>query len=218
MTRSYPLKKLENFVIFTYRISVLTFTFFLLNVPWGDQLRDVLRRRILNLLIREIEQGRQRISIGQPRLLVSQLIEERVLERLNWCHTSLGVIHKQPVDQVDCISRGAWSKHLLPGMSLNLRELELAVVRVHRVNHFSSRCAQNFNNFDQLVHTWLSWEQGLAQQQLGHNATNRPHINRIVVLSRPKNKLWCPVVPRTDVRHIHFSLNESLGGAKVTNL
>ena len=40
-----------------------------------------------------------------------------------------------------------------------------------------------------------TWEDGLAQQQLCHDAAHRPHINGGCVVCRPKDQLWGSVVP-----------------------
>jgi len=61
-------------------------------------------------------------------------------------------------------------------MTLNLRELEFRVVWIHFAYLFSCRCAQDLDDLDELIHTGIAREDGLAQQQFGQNATGTPDI------------------------------------------
>lgn len=57
--------------------------------------------------------------------------------------------------------------HLVPWVSLNLRELKFSVIWVHALNFFSSWSSQNFDDFNQLVNSTLSREKGLGQYKYG---------------------------------------------------
>ena len=47
----------------------------------------------------------------------------------------------------------------------------------------------------ELVDFTIPWKQGLAVDELSHDATDRPDINRSVVSGRPKQQLGSPVPP-----------------------
>lgn len=77
----------------------------------------------------------------------------------------------------------AWPQHsvevyLLPGVALDLRELELGVVGVHLADLFPCRRTQHLDDLDQLVHARVSREDWLAQQQLSQYAACTPHVYR----------------------------------------
>lgn len=76
--------------------------------------------------------------------------------------------------------------YLLPGVRLDLREFELGVVGVHFAYLVTRRRAQDLDYLDQLVHTTVAGEDGLAQQELSQYATRAPHI----CLS----KNWCNLI------------------------
>jgi len=48
-------------------------------------------------------------------------------------------------------------------MSINLRELKLSVIGVHRLDLLSGGCAQHFDDLNKLVDSRLSGEQGLTE-------------------------------------------------------
>ena len=90
-------------------------------------------------------------------------------------------------------------ENLLPGMSLDRRELEFRVVGIHRVNLLFSRRAQHLDNLHQLVDARLTGEQRLPQQQLSNNAARRPDVDGAGILSGSEDELGCPVVPGADI-------------------
>lgn len=68
-------------------------------------------------------------------------------------------------------------------MTLNLWKLELRIVWIHFAYLFSCRCAQDLDDLHQLIDTRVAREDGLAQQQLGQNATGTPHICKGIRIS-----------------------------------
>lgn len=75
-------------------------------------------------------------------------------------------------------------------MRLDLRKLELRVVRIHLPDLFSGRGAQNLDDLDQLIHARIAREYRLAQQQLGQNAAGAPNVYLGRVVDRSKNQFW----------------------------
>ena len=61
-------------------------------------------------------------------------------------------------------------------MGFDLGEFVLHVVRIHGLDLFPGGRAQHFDDLDQLINPTLTWEQGLTEHQLGHNASRRPNI------------------------------------------
>ena len=61
-------------------------------------------------------------------------------------------------------------------MGLDLGELVLHVVRVHRLDLLARRRPKDLDDLDQLVDTTLSWEERLPEHQLRHNASGGPDV------------------------------------------
>ena len=70
---------------------------------------------------------------GQNLILtwLPELVEECVRAGLEGRDPGGGRVLEEPGDEVDGLGGGARAEHLLPGVRLDLRELELRVVRVH---------------------------------------------------------------------------------------
>lgn len=83
----------------------------------------------------------------------------------------------------------------MEGLRPNLRELELLVVWIHRLNLRVSWSAEALYYFYKLVNRVVAREHWLANQQFSHHAANRPHIYLSSVLLVAKNKLRCSIVP-----------------------
>ena len=66
--------------------------------------------------------------------------------------------------------------HLRKGVRLDLRELVLHVVRVHRLDLLPRRGAEHLDNLDELVDATLAWEQRLAEHELRHDTSRRPDV------------------------------------------
>lgn len=54
--------------------------------------------------------------------------------------------------------------YLLPWVTLDLRELELCVIRIHLPDLVPGRSTEHLDDLHQLIHTAVSWEDGLTQQ------------------------------------------------------
>lgn len=66
--------------------------------------------------------------------------------------------------------------HFVKGMRLNLRELVLHVVGVHRPDLVARGRAEDFYDLDQLVNTRFAGEEGLTEHELCHDTTSRPDV------------------------------------------
>ena len=66
--------------------------------------------------------------------------------------------------------------HLVPGVGLDLRELELGVVGVHLSDLLLGGRAQHLDDLHQLVHPAVPGEDGLAQEELGKHAASAPDV------------------------------------------
>lgn len=67
--------------------------------------------------------------------------------------STLWVVHKQFLDQVDSVGGRSGPENFLPRMRLNLRKLKFAVVGVHTMNLLTSGRPKYFYDFDKLVDT-----------------------------------------------------------------
>ena len=108
--------------------------------------------------------------------------------------------------------------HYLPRMSLDLRELELRVVRIHLLDLFSGGRAQNFDDLNQLIDARVTREDRLPEHQFRENASSAPDVDVGRVVGGAKDQLRRAVVPRTDVRDIGLAADEMLGRSKVAEL
>ena len=155
------------------------------------------------------------MAIGQHSVFVSQLVEVGVEQGTQRLGPSVWVVVQKTGHEVNRFSWRSVAEHLIPGQWLNLGEAVLGVVRVHGQNLFAGRCAQDFDNFNQLVNSAFSREDWLPEHKFGDDAPYRPHINVGAVVRVAKDQFRRPVVPRTDVTHIGFALNQLFGRPKV---
>lgn len=118
-------------------------------------------------------------GIGEHGVLVTDLIEEGMNHGINRSQALGRRVLEQLGDQINRISVGL-AEHLAERVRLDLGELVLHVVRVHGPDLLASRRAQDLDDLHQLVDARLAGEQWLAQHQLCHDATRRPHICRHV--------------------------------------
>lgn len=79
-------------------------------------------------------------------------------------------------DHISLLAHGEGNNHLIPGMSLDLGELELRVVGVHLSDLFLGGCPQDLDDLDQLIHSTVPWEDGLTQQELCKHTPCTPDI------------------------------------------
>ena len=82
--------------------------------------------------------------------------------------------------------------NLWPRVSLDLRELELCVVRIHLLDLLPRRSSKNLDDLHQLVHPAVPGEDGLAQHELREDAARRPDVNVGGVVRGPEYQLWSP--------------------------
>ncbi len=99
-------------------------------------------------------------------------------------------------------------------MRLDLREFKVRVVGVHRVNLFTRWCADNLDNFNELVNVRLTGKYGCAEQHFSKNTTKRPHVNRWRIIGGSKYQLWCTVVSAADVSNVGLAFDELLRAEK----
>mmetsp|Transcript_29347 Transcript_29347/g.64126 ORF Transcript_29347/g.64126 Transcript_29347/m.64126 type:complete len:208 (+) Transcript_29347:247-870(+) len=111
-----------------------------------NQLGKELWGASLQFLFVEVEEGRHRSAAGKADVLFPQLVKERVAARLNRSEAQMRGVLQQAGYQVHSISGHAFMEDLAPGVSLDLRELELGVVGVHRVDLLASWCAEHLND------------------------------------------------------------------------
>mmetsp|Transcript_99650 Transcript_99650/g.237564 ORF Transcript_99650/g.237564 Transcript_99650/m.237564 type:complete len:219 (-) Transcript_99650:405-1061(-) len=130
----------------------------------------------------------------------------------------LGVVDQQLRDVIHRLLRSAGPEDLVPWVRLDLRELELGVVRVHGHQLLPRRGSQDLDDLHQLIHAALAREHGMAQDELGRDASGRPNVDDEPVVSGAKDQLRSTVVSRTNVGHIRLPLDQWLGRPKVTKL
>ena len=63
-----------------------------------------------------------------------------------------------------------------PLLCSNLRKAKGLVLGVHGANLILGRGAQDLDDFDELIHTALPWEERLSQQQFSEYTASRPTI------------------------------------------
>ena len=107
------------------------------------------------------------------------------------------------------------SENLLPRQGLDLWEPVLGVLRVHGEDLLSARCAQDFDDFDELVDAALSREDGLAEHQLSNDAAHGPDIDVGAIVGISEDELRGAVVARADVGNVWLALDQLLCAAKV---
>lgn len=85
------------------------------------------------------------------------------------------------------------------------------------MNLVSARCAEDFDDFNQLIHTRISWKERLAEDELCHDAADRPDIDWLSVVGRAKDELRGSVISGADVADIDLFFLQSLGRSKIAN-
>lgn len=66
--------------------------------------------------------------------------------------------------------------YLRPGMGPDLGEFEFTVVGIHFTNLIVAGSAKDLDNLHQLVHSTLTWEDGLTEQELREHTTRWPDV------------------------------------------
>ena len=78
--------------------------------------------------------------------------------------------------------------HLMPWVCLDLWELKLGVVGIHLSDLLLGGGAEDLDDLYQLVHTTVSWEDWLTQQQLCKHTTCTPDVWEKVKIKIFKHK------------------------------
>mmetsp|Transcript_13782 Transcript_13782/g.40813 ORF Transcript_13782/g.40813 Transcript_13782/m.40813 type:complete len:224 (+) Transcript_13782:903-1574(+) len=134
----------------------------------------------------EVEQQRQVPPIRKLGLRIPEVVEERVGAGRQRRRAPRGVVGEHRAHEVDGLRGRTRSEHLRPRMRLDLRELELAVVRVHGLDLLLARRPEHLDDLHELVHARLTREDGLAQEQFARDAALGPHVDSRRVVGRPE--------------------------------
>jgi len=97
-----------------------------------------------------------------------------------------------------------------------LRKFVFLIIAIHTLYFFTCWSSQYLNNFHNLISSTFSWEYGHSKHQFSNNTSNRPYINRAIILSISKNQLWSPVISRTYIGYIGLPNNQLFGTSKIT--
>mmetsp|Transcript_53408 Transcript_53408/g.126317 ORF Transcript_53408/g.126317 Transcript_53408/m.126317 type:complete len:291 (+) Transcript_53408:241-1113(+) len=183
----------------------------------GDQLAHQVPARA-HLLGREVEERRQRPRVRQPRVRVPQLVEQLVRARLERGDALLGGILEELRDEVHRLRRRLRPEHLGPGVCLDLGELELGIVLVHRLDFLARGRADDLDDLDKLVDVALAGEEGLSEHELAEDAAEAPGVDGGGVVGGPEDELRRAVVARADVCNVALPPHQHLGAAEVAQL
>jgi len=47
----------------------------------------------------------------------------------------------------------------------------------------------------ELINVTVPWEQGLAVDELSHNAAHSPHVHFLAIMAAAQQQLWSPIPP-----------------------
>jgi hypothetical protein len=145
--------------------------------------------------LRHVPGGSVRVArVWQACVGISQFVKERVNHGVDGRQTLCWRVFKEFRDQIDG-TRISLSEHLCTllakkasneeteyraylteRMRLDLGELVLHVIGVHRADLVPSGCSKHFDDLHELVDTRLAREQRLSEHELCHNATGGPDI------------------------------------------
>lgn len=120
----------------------------------------------------EIEERGKRAVVGELGSRTSQFIKEVVGTGFQRGEPRGRGVLQQARAERNGLGRRSRFEHLCPGVSFNLGELELRVVRVHLSNLFPGWCSQHLDDLHQLVYPTVPREDGLAQEELGQYAAS----------------------------------------------
>jgi len=133
-------------------------------------------------MTREIEQSRhifdlasRMARIWESSVWIAELIKERMHHSINRGKSLSWSVLEETGNELDGIIV-SFAENLVERMRLDLRKFVLHIVGIHGTNLVTSWGSQDFNDFDQLIDTRLSWEQRLPKHQLCHNTASRPNI------------------------------------------
>eukprot|EP00968_Pinguiococcus_pyrenoidosus_P017555 scaffold1748_cov258-Pinguiococcus_pyrenoidosus.AAC.7 len=171
-----------------------------------------------HLRFREVEERWQVAPVRQRGVRIPQLVEEGVRAGPQGRQAPQRVVRKHRAHEADGLGRRTRAEHLRPRMCLDLRELELAIVRVHRPDLLLGRRAQHLDDLHELIYARLPREDRLAQKQLPCDAARGPHVDGRRVVRRAEDELRRAVVATTDVTNVRLAGHEDLRGAEVAEL
>ena len=107
------------------------------------------------------------------------------------------------------------SENFLPRQWLDLWESVLSVLGVHGEDLLAAWCAQDFDDFDELVDAALAREDGLTEHELGDDAAHGPHVDVRAVVRVAEDQLRRAIITRANVRNVGLTLNKLLCAAEV---
>ena len=96
------------------------------------------------------------------------------------------------------------ANNLLPGVRLDMGELEFLVARIHLPDLLSRRGAEDLDYLHQLVHATVPREDGLTQEKLGHHAPCGPDIWRASIVDTIDMSSIAPSIKLPKVNHKVF--------------
>jgi hypothetical protein len=79
------------------------------------------------------------------------------------------------------------------------------------MNLFTSRCANNLDDFNELVNVRFTRKDGIAKKHLCKHAAKGPNINRWGIIGSSKYQLWSAIIATADVSNVWLALDQLLG-------
>ena len=156
--------------------------------------------------------------VGELYPFLPQFVKERMRTPHQGLQSLAGSIRQGFGDEIHGLVGCFVSKDLFPLATLDLRELEFDVIRVHASNFLLGRGAQYLDDFHQLIDTRITRKQRLAQQKLRSDTPLRPDVNGGGVVGATENKFGCTVVPTANITYVWFSLNQCFGRPEIAQL
>ena len=150
----------------------------------------------------------------QPLSWVAQFVEKGVGTGLEWAQALEWSVPQELGHQVNRLWRGTVAEHFCPGMGFDLGKFEVRVIWVHRMNLFTCRRADYFDNFNELVNVGLARKDGCAEQHFSEHATEGPHVNRWGIIGRSEYEFRGTIVAAADVGDVGLAFDELLSAEK----
>ena len=100
------------------------------------------------LVFRKVKQRWQWLPVRKTSRLFTKLVKERMRATFERLDPPLWRVGKGGCNKIHGIFGRFVPKDLFPLTSLDLRELELNVIGIHRANFFPCRCAQDLDDLD----------------------------------------------------------------------
>lgn len=118
--------------------------------------------------------------------------------------------------QVYCISRSLFSKDACEGQGSDVWEFLIILTRVHLLYLIFVRTSKYFDNFNNLVHTWISREYWVTKQHFCKHASEWPYVDFQRIFSCTEYQFRCSLIPWTNLANITFAFGEYFCTTKVT--